>query len=579
MSATKWTTALALVPRWIAEDGLAALWGPVGLDPTRARRAIDAMRAGSGHGYSIPSPWAAAAVRPDGRLAVAVSPGCLGGLFWAFNPAMGPILSDRLADVVTELPVVPELNDSYVRSYAVLTVDADTTPYSGVHRIRGGTTALWSANSPQPVVHEWCGPSRWSRPSLHGRAVRSAYLTAFDDAVAALVPTAGPLVATLSGGLDSSFAVASLVRHASPDRPVHALCHSPQPAAGLTPEGNWDPDDLPLARTMQRHYPGLIRISAVVAPDNASPLDAAELASNSTWVPTFNPGNQLWLNEIDQQCGELGAHSVMFAIHGNASFSYDHRYALRHHARAGELLLARDAVTRGDPGSSVLRDAKRRLAEPLLSPVRARLSRDDPWTSYRRRVGLADATGRTTVPDTRAKFLSFLRPGSGFGAAFTAGAHSVSHVDPFASREVIDLAAAIAPAQWLQGPAPRGFARVLGQGRVPDDIRLRTRRGGQAWDEWFLMRHQRERYLDEVAALAHTPVLGGWVDDRHLAGTLEAWPWGQVRGPGRLDVLSINRVLALAAFVRAASGRLGSLRVTPRPSGCDRHPLRLPDLR
>ena len=131
--------------------------------------------------------------------------------------------------------------------------------------------------------------------------------------------------------------------------------------------------------------------------------------------------------------------------------------------------------------------------------------------------------------------------------------------DPFLSRGILDLAASITPREWARGPQPRGYARLLGAGRVPDEIRLRTRRGGQSWDHWYLIRDQRARYYDEVASLPNTPILGGWVDDVALRRILDSWPWGQVNGPSQISAIAMDRILSLATFVRLTTARLKAL--------------------
>jgi hypothetical protein len=133
-------------------------------------------------------------------------------------------------------------------------------------------------------------------------------------------------------------------------------------------------------------------------------------------------------------------------------------------------------------------------------------------------------------------------------------------VDPFCDAQVLALAAAITPVEWCRGPYPRGYARLLGEGRVPDAIRLRTRRGGQSWDGWFLIRNRRERYLDEIDALASNSLLGPVVDLPFLKRKLEAGPWGRIQGPGGGEVNGIDRLLSLAGFVRRTEERLRDLR-------------------
>ena len=132
-------------------------------------------------------------------------------------------------------------------------------------------------------------------------------------------------------------------------------------------------------------------------------------------------------------------------------------------------------------------------------------------------------------------------------------------IDPFRAATVMEIAASITPREWSTGPYPRGFARRLGEGRVPDEIRLRTRGGGQAMDTWFVTRNLRDRYFDEIRQLESTPVLGGWVDVSAIEATVSAWPWGEVRGPGDLEVIAVERLLALADFVRMTRSRLKSL--------------------
>lgn len=152
----------------------------------------------------------------------------------------------------------------------------------------------------------------------------------------------------------------------------------------------------------------------------------------------------------------------------------------------------------------------------------------------------------------RERYLQWLAAHGPLPAASNFAAGPVPVLDPFLTSAVLSYAAAMTPLEWSGGLGERGYARLLGKGRVPDSIRLRQRRGGQAWDEWFFIRHDRDRYYAEVAALADTPILGGWVDHGALQARLDSWPWGEVRGPDRMQVLAMNRILSLAGYVRAA---------------------------
>jgi hypothetical protein len=117
------------------------------------------------------------------------------------------------------------------------------------------------------------------------------------------------------------------------------------------------------------------------------------------------------------------------------------------------------------------------------------------------------------------------------------------------------LAARITPLEWARGRTQRGFARRVAEDRLPDEIRLRTRRGGQSWDNWFWVHRSRDRYLDEVAALASTPILADAVAVSVIRQIVENWPWNEPRvAPQELG--PIQELLTLAAFVRMTTARL-----------------------
>ena len=481
-----------------------------------------ALRQGDDPGVGPTGPWTAAVRRPDGTVAAAASTDS-GGLFWALSetPGAPPVFAPSVVEVIEARTARTHIDEDYLRGYLLLDAPPTRTPYREIGRIPGGWTMIFPADGGAPVrAAQWCGPAVWSTPTRLGADVREEYLDTFDAAVDSLASGAGPLVATMSGGLDSTFVVGSLLRHASPDRPVEALCHSPHAGAGLEPRGNWDPDDFPVARAMVEAHPGLIRLHRVLPEDTDRPLDAALRGAETSWLPVFNPGNQIWLRRMSEMAGEMGSDRLFVGANGNASFSFDHTPRPLHRRWGG-----------------AVRSRLRRGPDPYLKALGLRLP-------HKPRL------------DRAATFLSMLEPGGALSAVRQRGTWPAPMVDPFASRSVVDLAASIAPTEWNAHGMPRGFARAMGRGRVPDEIRLRTRRGGQAWDTWYLIRDDRDRYLAEIDLLANTAVLGGWVDDAAVRRRVGAWPWGEVAGPPMRDVIAIDRLLSLAAFIRLTGSRL-----------------------
>lgn len=524
-------------------------------------------------------PWAAVATAPDGSTVASVSPSFIAGLFWGQGPD-GLLFSDNVRALVQTLAPAVNLDADFIREFAQVPHDVPgtATAFEQVRRVVPGTTMLWPAppgpgtagrfqdGQAEPRTVVWCGAQSWPEPTLEGPGTTEGYLAAFDAAVDELVGP-GPLFTQMSGGLDSTFVAASLVRHASPENPVRALCYSPVPEAHLSSHGKWDPDDYPIAKLMEDAYPGRIVVHRVHIPAGSHPLDAAASAAAATGVPTFNPGNQMWINHINALSARAGAHRLFSGTNGNAAFSYSHDYAASFYLRGGHPVTAWRAVTSSSSGIPKRALIRTRAVSPAVSSVLDRLPsrvedglrravgkpRQVPG-DYRSLVGL----GHMGPPPTRSRmgrdrYLRWLAAEGPLPAAGIFSAVPVPVVDPFTTASVRTFAAAMTPLEWSGGLGARGYARLLGQGRVPDAIRLRQRRGGQAWDEWFFIRDCRDRYHDEVAAVATTPILGGWVDHRALRTQLDSWPWGEVRGPDRMSVLAMNRILALAGFVREAS--------------------------
>ena len=527
-------------------------------------------------------PWATVMSGP-GRVAACVSPSFIGGIFWAAAES-GLLFSDNLRHLVDQLRGRLTLDADFIRSFAQVPFDVSgtRTAFRNIHRVEPGTTAIWGGpgagrpaavwsapmrtTPPRTVV--WCGPESWAEPHLEGPEAPQRYLDAFDASVDELLGD-GPIYAQMSGGLDSTFVVASLIRHATPDNPVHALCHSPHPESGLSTQGRWEPDDYPVAKAMEAAYPGRVVVHRMLTPEDARPLNAAAAASAIRGVPTFNPGNQVWLDHMGQMAAEAGASRLFCGTNGNPAFSYGHTYATGYYLRRGDAPRAwRSLIPGGQrkPTRATVRTGvlsplagamRRRLPPPALDRVN-RITGRTKRVDYRSLVGLGHLAPAESVPVPymdRGNYLHWLAGRGPLRAAGVFSGSPIPVVDPFATQRLLDLAASITPVEWLRGPGgSRTYARLLGAGRVPDSIRLRSRRGGQGWDEWYLIRNDRDRYYDEVQTLAATPILGGWVDDGVLWRTLETWPWGQVSGPDRMSVLAMNRILSLAGFVRAATG-------------------------
>ena len=505
--------APTLVTDVLAPDGTpaGAVYGPV------TQREADSlvMRLSLGGDPGGPDvPWIAVARFGSDGLSAAASMMMPSGLFWSTTDDELIVSSDPVSGLGTH-----DIDPQYVRDYLAGKSAPNTTPFIGVHRACSGATLSWESPGTEPVMHPWCGPSTWPVPHLDGPTALSTYLEAFDLVVGDLATRSGPIVTTVSGGLDSTFIAASLARTAPDGQTIRGLTYSPLPDAHLA----GDADETSLAALMADTYPDRVSVESVTNAEGVRPLVAAAEISRRSGVPTFTPANQPWLTKMREIAGSDGASMWFVGANGNAAFSYHHPYAADYYLRSGRLNGIVDIARDGG------------LRTRVLGPLRRQ---------YVTKSSDADPTM------DRQRYLRWLaRSVTGLPAAGNPAAmEGVLMADPFAARGVIDIAASITPAEWTRGGIPRGFARRASLGRVPDPIRLRTGRGKQGRDAWYVIRHDRDDYLDRIAALPRT---GGFeeIDHRAMSARVAAWPWGELQGPAWLDQIATDRILGVADFV------------------------------
>ena len=502
-------------------------------------------------------PWAAVVVTPEDRVLAAASPMFHGGLFWR---RVGPggrelrIASDP-GPLLRGAPRA-EIDADYVIDYLAMRPPTAGTPYRGIGRLDSGSTFEFGPGRGAPERSEWCGVEAWRQPFREGPGTASDYLRTFDAAVDDAVPPSGPLVVALSGGLDSTFLAASLVRHASAQRPVVGLVHRPVAGVPTLVRPAMVADDWPYAKALARKYPGLIELEAIRNDAGLLGLDVALAESRRGRLPVLNQGNSVWIDALRMRALAAGAEGIFLGSTGNYSYSHPHSYAFVEalHRRQWAQAAAefrRDATARGG------RAAALRAAAQVSARWR---HRDDGTLAYTRLLHMRRGIMRPERPDSsRGAYLDAMaeHTTSFMGAANPAASRGLLGLDPFESESVLRFAAEMTPREWRRVPTARGYARMLAEGRVPDEIRLRQHRGAQAADAWWVTAQHRRRYLDEAEALRTTPVLRDMIDVNALAARLRGWPWEQPAGPEILELLAMDRLLHMGAFLRDADSNLG----------------------
>lgn len=469
-------------------------------------------------------PWCAVVHGPDGILAAA-SAQFASGLFWRTDPFI--VATDPRSAAGAE----PLLDTEVIGALVAGQHEPERTVYAGVRRLPPGSLARWSSPEGAPVVA--VAMDDWPDTHARGDAAREQLLAALSQACAAVART-GPMSLLLSGGLDSTMLASLLVEHG----PVLGLTYRPDPRARLWLADGAEADEGPLVDLLAAAIGPRLRVEGLVAPEQTRPLATARLAFERSGVPVHNPANQWWIDEAHRRAVAAGSAVIVTGAHGNAAFSYDHPYAVAWALRRGRLGDV-TAMARDDAGRLTASGVRRRVVRPLRS--RSASGSPAPF--------LTGPSQRGTGVHDRATYLAWLgRRLTGLPAASNPAAlEGRLMADPFAAPGVLRAAAAMDPVEWRLGGRGRAVARRLAAGRVPDAIRLRTRRGQQGRDAWWLIRDDREDYLDRVATARNQPGFEG-VEWSSVQERVAAWPWGTPEPPDWREQVAVDRLLSLAEF-------------------------------
>lgn len=307
----------------------------------------------------------------------------------------------------------------------------------------------------------------------------------FDEAVRTRLRSRGQIAVSLSGGLDSgSVAATAAEQLRSSEAQIPALTSVPvaDPAPFLRGRVG---DELPLARAVASAA-GDLDLVALDARD-VTPIQSIHWALEAFGQPSHVAGNNFWIMDLLRGARDRGCRVLLTGQMGNAGVSW----------RGSPLS---QPVSYGLRELGAWRLAKAQLARVLpheLLVARARQALDPLW--YRstaihpelvRRLELAER--RLRDPDLyprspRQERLELFMPGrTEVGAIWAAlgTSWSVEVRDPTADVRLISFALSV-PDRLFIDPRTRTrrwLIREAMRGRLPDEVRLTSRRGLQAAD-------------------------------------------------------------------------------------------------
>lgn len=430
-------------------------------------------------------------------------------------------------DVIAALPSSPPLSVAKLADLVALWDAPEDTVFEGVRRVPLGHVLEGSAVG-APVVRRWFEPDTAQDRSISPTAAPALLRGAILGAVEASLPPAGPVAATLSGGLDSTMVVAAARSRLAAGREIHAFTHVPLPDTE-DPHAGWDADDGPWARLFATETAG-VRLTELANTGRVPPLEACARALPRTWQPAFNPANQHWLDQAFAGAAAAGSPILLAGAAGNATFSRDRDGILRELAASGRLAaLVREVGRRhgaGEPWRAAGRQVVREALPPgVLGAVRrlrglrsrgpGAVPADEPVTldhlalrpealSAAARAHLAALHDPSAAG--RGDWVAWAQEDSSRLGPLHQSWPGVWWSDPLSDQEVLTLALRVPEEAWLVGGHDRGLAREAARGLVPDAIRLRRTKGAQGADVGAILAGQEGAYRTLLARLRDSPV-------------------------------------------------------------------------
>lgn len=545
-------TAFVCRVRLDDRDGLART---LGLDPSRAAAMGDSALLFAAyrrwerdcpnhvHGDFVYAAWH----WREGRLEAAVDHwGGSAALFWA-PLGRGLIVADNLSLLVAhpDVPRTPDLDA--LAGFMRAGIDRSSTPYRAVRMLSGGHRLEYRGGDAR--VRRWWRPD--TEPDWSGdcgeRAERTRHL--LDQAVKARLRSSGKVASTLSGGLDSGL-VAALAAKRLARSGAGLLAYTAIPEAGLSSgdRPGWDLDDRPWAAATAARHPNIAHIC--VSAGGRSPIDVLGPMAEGSATPVRGGANLLWLDLISSSARAAGARVLLTGQQGNFSLSHSGEGALPELLARGRWSEARAFLA--ETAGSRPRAAMQLLARPALRRLlytfgSGRLQA--PAASFLREGRAAQAPGPLDAPPgSRRQWLAFAAlPPHGWRCD-PVERWDLDWRDPTADRRLIEAVLTFPLAAFRAGGRPRGLARQVAEGLLPDEVRLRTNRGEQSPDRAGLIARDCGRYRSAAALLAGSPLVRELIDtDRFgqvLRGIIAGEPEARIQAGPWLQALTLGLFLA-----------------------------------
>lgn len=424
------------------------------------------------------------------------------------------------------------------------------TAYRHIKRVPGGHYLISKATGAN--LCQWWHPHMI--PCIRYRDARDYAAMAsslFERAVQSRLRRVGDVAVLMSGGLDSTLVAATAARLlARRGESLTAYTAIPQPGLARVERLGWDSSDLAHAREVASMHPNMSHVP--VSAYGLSPLDLMPALHARSRTPVRNGANHLWLGRICRMARTSGAQVILTGQRGNLTISASATLAELLGSRRWRAALTYTAQRRSASGESLAHFLASALQTRFRCLVR-RSSNERPGTQF------LSAALRLQLKDDLAQ--EETSPGNRRLAALTTHKQAwavdpwvqwaTEWRDPTSDRQMVESLLSFPPEVFLLDGYNRGLARALGQGLVPDRVRLRQTQGAQMPEHPALLAAHVDRYRAITDRLSRCAQFGFMFDVSRLRTALDHLSRG---GFDLGEAQSIDRVIDVGLFIAAHEG-------------------------
>lgn len=422
--------------------------------------------------------------REDGRVVAAVDPMGMRRLLWTRLDS-GIMLSSQLPAVLAHPGVSREPDLAAIARLLDSGIDRTTTAFAAVRALPGGHLLVWRGGKPQ--IRRWWNPAFeptvWHRDPRDYVDETRQLLT---EAVRAQLRSSAPLSSMLSGGLDSGCVTAAAADMLAA-RGEGLSAYTAVPAEGLTrsQRAGWEADDSGYAAEVARRFENVKH--HLVPPAGRCALHPLQRVANRSMTPSKTATNLLWIDAVADSAAACGSRVLLTGQRGNFGFSWRGQNTIWELAMRGKTAQAAGQARRE------ARARQKSLAWVLAGAVRGGIR---SWS----RLGLGSTISNPELSLLRPAYRGSaqtrgneyaLAPGTRrfWAAVATTPAHvfwpepmrqwGVEFRDPTGDRRLIERLLQYPQAAFRIGGRYRGLARAVGEGLLPERVRLRSSQGAQ----------------------------------------------------------------------------------------------------